>query len=311
MAWNSQRAGGAGPPLPSLNALWTFDAVARHGSMTRAAAELCVTQTAVSHQIRRLEEELGYALFQRRGRRTEVTPEGAAWADTLGVLFARMRVVNQQLRSAKPTSLRPLTISIIPSLSTRWLVPRLGEYLRKNPEVQLRVAATERMVDLDLEQIDVAIRYGRGRYPGFNVTKLADDAFVPVCAPSLAKQFNFDEKGLHRIDLLHDDYPNAWELWFEHAGMEPRIKRKVEYTESSMLVDAVLFGQGVGLCRQSLVGDELRDGRLVQLHTSIRPMTCELAYYVLVSEVALDRDVVATFLKWLKRESRSLQRSGG
>ncbi len=133
MSWNSQRAGGAGPPVPSLNALWTFDAVARHKSMTRAAAELSVTQTAVSHQIRRLEAELGYALFQRRGGRTELTPEGATWAQQLSALFSRLRAVNQQLRVAKPSTLNPLSISIIPSLATRWLVPRLGDYLTKKP----------------------------------------------------------------------------------------------------------------------------------------------------------------------------------
>lgn len=309
MSWNSQSAGGAGPPLPSLNALWTFDAVARHGSMTRAAAELCVTQTAVSHQIRRLEDELGYSLFVRRGRRTEATPEGVAWAEQLGALFSRLRVINQQLRVSRPSALRPLTISIIPSLSTRWLVPRIGEYLARNPEVELRVVATERMVDLDLEHIDVAIRYGRGRYPGFNVTKLADDAFIPVCTPRVAHQTKLaSTAGLATVDLLHDDYPNAWALWFEHAGVRTMpTKRKIEYTESSMLVEAALQGQGVGLCRQSLVGNELRDGRLKRLFEHVGPLHCELAYYVLVSDAALERKVVGTFLKWLKRQARSLQ----
>jgi LysR family transcriptional regulator, glycine cleavage system transcriptional activator len=207
--------------------------------------------------------------------------------------------------------LSPLAISIIPSLSTRWLVPRLGDYLSRNPDVQLRVTATERMVDLELEQVDVAIRYGRGRYPGFNVTKLADDAFIPVCTSTfLASSKLTQAADLATVDLLHDDYPDGWELWFEHAGVGNfPTRRKIEYTESSMLVDAVLLGQGVGLCRQSLVGDELRDGRLVHLFKHVAPFACELAYYVLVSESALERKVVGTFLKWLKRQARTLQTS--
>lgn len=308
MSWNAQRAGGAGPPLPSLNALCTFDAVARHGSMTRAAAELGVTQTAISHQVRRLEEELGYALFLRRGGRTEPTPEAAAWAEQLSAVFARLRAINQQLRHARSSTRTPLSVSVIPSFGTRWLLPRLGPYLAQNPDVQLRVAATERMVDLDFEQVDVAIRYGRGKYPGFVVSKLVDDAFVPVCSPRLLRRHKLTQASqLKAVDLLHDDYPGGWDLWFEHAGFrQPQVKRKTEYTESSMLVEAVMLGQGVGLCRQSLVGDELSDGRLVRLFAHTKPLPCELAYYVLVSEAAAERQVVGGFVKWLNREAQSL-----
>lgn len=165
MTWNSQTAGGAGDPMPSLNALWTFDSVARHGNMTRAAAELNVTQTAVSHQIRRLEEELGYPLFRRVGNRSEVTEQGAAWAEQLTPLFARLRSINQQFRHQRPGVQKSLAISVIPSFATRFLVPRMGSFLSRHPDLRVQVDATERMVDLDLEKVDVAIRYGKGKYP--------------------------------------------------------------------------------------------------------------------------------------------------
>lgn len=304
MTWNAHAAGGAGQPLPSLNALWTFDTVARHGNMTRAAAELNVTQTAVSHQIRRLEEELGYPLFRRVGNRTEVTEQGAGWAEQLAPLFARLRAVNQQLRSRTPNAQQTLSVSIIPSFATRFLVRRLGAFLERYPDVQLRVAATERVVDLELEKVDVAVRYGKGKYPGFHVTKLAADGIVPVCTPAYQKQHRIGKlPTLGKVDLLHDDYPDVWARWFEHAGAgHIPIKRSVEYTESSMLVEATLLGQGVALCRQSLVSDELRDGRLIRLFKTTAALPCELAYYVLVSEFAQRRQLVGVFVRWLERE---------
>lgn len=304
MTWNAHAAGGAGQPVPSLNALWTFDTVTRHGNMTRAAAELNVTQTAVSHQIRRLEEELGYPLFRRVGNRTEVTERGAAWAEQLAPLFARLRAVNQQLRNRTPAARQTLSVSIIPSFATRFLVPRLGAFLERYPEVQLRVAATERVVDLELEKIDVAIRYGKGKYPGFHVTRLTADAFLPVCTPAYQKQHRVNKlPALAKVDLLHDDYPDVWARWLDHAGAGGlTTKRSVEYTESSMLVEATLLGQGVALCRQSLVSDELRDGRLVRLFKGTPPLSCELAYYVLISEFAQRRSLVGVFVRWLERE---------
>lgn len=304
MTWNSQAAGGAGPPLPSLHALSTFDAVARHSSMTRAAAELGVTQTAVSHQIKRLEDELGYALFRRVGNRSQVTTEGAAWAEQLGPLFARLRSVNQQLRTARPMSRETLCVSVIPSFGTRFLLPRLSGFAERHPDVNLRIAATERMVDLELEKVDVAIRYGRGKYPGFHVAPLAPDAFVPLCTPRYLDLKRLTKwQALKHVDLLHDDYPDAWARWFDHAGAPaPAPRRTLEYTESSMLVEAALLGQGVALCRQSLVTNELRTRRLTRLFESIPPMPCELGYYTLVSDQSLERPLVGVFTTWLKKQ---------
>lgn len=275
--------------------------------MTRAAAELNVTQTAVSHQIRRLEEELGYALFRRVKNRTEVTDQGAAWAEQISPLFARLRAINQRFRSQTPIAQQKLCVSIIPSFATRFLVPRMGAFLSIHPDVRMVVDATERMVDLDLEQIDVAIRYGRGRYPGFHVSRLAGDGFMPVCTPEFRKKHRLTKRqALRTVDLLHDDYPEAWSRWSEHAGLEAFIpKRTVEYTESSMLVEATLLGQGVALSRQSLVSNELRDGRLVRLFEDTPPLPCELAYYVLLSEFARSRPIVSSFVRWLKREVSS------
>src|SRR5688572_1125361 len=172
--------------LPSLNALLAFEAAARQLSFTRAAAELGVTQTAVSHQIRGLEAELGTSLFRRSPQRLSLTNDGQAWAAELAVVFSRLREANRRLRQLQ-RSARPLvSVSIIPSFGSRWLVPRLGRFLTKHPDLDVRISASERLVDFGLEQVDIGIRYGLGHYPGLSSVKLADDAFVVVAAPELA-----------------------------------------------------------------------------------------------------------------------------
>jgi LysR family glycine cleavage system transcriptional activator len=308
MLWNSQRAGGAGPSPPSLNALWAFEAAARHASFTRAAAELSVTQTAVSHQIRRLEQELGCALF-RRGPRVTLTREGEAWARELSPLFSRLREVNQRLRQARPPERELVSVSVIPSFGSRWLMPRLGGFIELHPDVDVRISATERLVDLELEPVDVAIRYGSGRYPGLSVDKLAPDAFVPVASPSLlAASTPADPQALSRLPLLHDDHPRGWADWFAvagHALAEPT--RLTELTESAMLVEAALRGQGVALTRISLVSEDLNSGRLVRLFPELPPLPTDMAYYVVCKRGALARAVVASFRDWLLNEAKALR----
>src|SRR5687768_1937845 len=152
--------------LPSLNALQAFEAAARHQSFTRAAGELGVTQTAVSHQVRALEIELGVPLFRRSHQRVSLTPEGRAWAAELGAVFDRLREANHKLRQPASSSRPGVTVSIIPSFGSRWLVPRLGRFLLQHQEIDVRISATERLVDFSVEPVDIGIRYGLGGYTG-------------------------------------------------------------------------------------------------------------------------------------------------
>src|SRR5262245_9328484 len=149
----------AGEPLPSLNALLAFEAAARHGSFTRAAAELGVTQTAISHQVRALEHDLGVALFRRSPQRIHLTPEGQAWATELSVVFARLREANRRLRAPRGSARDVVSVSIIPSFGARWLVPRLGRFLHEHRDVEVRISASERLVDFSVEAVDLGIRY--------------------------------------------------------------------------------------------------------------------------------------------------------
>jgi LysR family glycine cleavage system transcriptional activator len=206
--------------LPSLNALRAFEAVARHMSFTRAARELAVTQTAVSHQVQQLEEELGVILFRRSPRQITLTGEGRAWAAELGEIFARLEALNRRLRqrvqSARPT----VSVSVIPSFGSRWLVPRLGKFLEEHSEIDIRISASEKLVDFAAEPVDVGIRYGHGRYPGLTVEKLAEDFWVVVCAPALLARRDLREpRLLEQQVLLYDDDRGPWQRWFRLRGI--------------------------------------------------------------------------------------------
>jgi len=296
------------PPLPSLNALLAFETAARLSSFTRAAAELGVTQTAISHQIRTLENDLGITLFRRSPQRVVLTEAGQRWASELSPIFNRLRSINSELRRPAIAQRPHVSVSLVPSLGSRWLVPKLGRFIARHPEVDVRISANERLVDFAVEPVDIGIRYGAGRYPGLSVKKLADDAFVVVAAPELlARQPISDVRALEQAVLLHDDHPDAWAAWFRarRARLPSRV-RMHEYTDSAMLVEAVLREQGIGLARWSLVVDELAQGRLELLFPKIAPLPTGLGYYLVAPRENLRRPAVAAFQNWLLSEASAL-----
>jgi LysR family transcriptional regulator, glycine cleavage system transcriptional activator len=296
-------------PLPSLNALLAFEAAARHSSFTRAAAELGVTQTAVSHQVRALEHELGTALFHRSPQRISVTAEGQAWATELAVVFGRLRDANDRLRTARRSTRPVVSVSIIPSFGSRWLVPRLGRFLLSHADVDVRISATERLVDFALEPVDIGIRYGLGAYPGLVSTKLASDALVVVAAPALAsKRKRWHARDLASETLIHDDYPDAWAHWFRARQRAVPVRARLsQLTDSAMLVEAAVRAQGVALARWSLASDELELGRLRLLFPDVAPLPTGHSYYLVSPRENLRRKVVSAFRDWVVAEATSLQ----
>lgn len=295
--------------LPSLHGLRVFEAAARHLSFTEAARELFVSQTAVSHQIRALESELSTPLFRRTKRHVELTEVGRAWALELGEIFSRLHAANRLLRQAPRSRRREITLSVIPSFGSRWLVPRLGKFLDRHADTEVRISASERLVDLASEGIDLGIRYGFGRYPGLVTEKLADDTWVVVCAPALlAKKRLRNLADLTDHVLLEDDAPDAWARFLSVNGMKrPPKARRTELTDSSMLIEAALNGQGVGLARFSLAVDELAAGRLVLPFPKARSLATGLAYYLAAPRESLRRPVVAAFRDWVFEEAASLR----
>jgi LysR family glycine cleavage system transcriptional activator len=288
--------------------LRSFEAAARHSNFTRAAAELSVTQAAISHQVKLLEGHLGTPLFRRLARGIVLTPAGQAWAAELRDIFGRLHDAHRRLQAAAKSERPVVAVSVIPSLAARWLVPRLGRFLERYTDYDVRISSTEHLVDFASEPVDIGVRYGKGVYPGLVVDKLAGDALVVVVAPELrAKKKLTTPDDLRRHVLLHDDARDAWPDWLAQnavQGVDPR--RGTVLVDSSMLVEAAVRGQGVGLARWSLAMDDLAAGRLVRPFPTIRPMPTSLSYYVALPREALARPEVAAFRAWLLSEAKGL-----
>jgi LysR family glycine cleavage system transcriptional activator len=252
--------------LPSLSALRAFEATARHQSAKLAAQELSVTPTAVSHQLRQLEDTLGVALFIRKPRQLVLTPEGRAMQEVLSDAFDAIGGVVAQLR-AQPQR-QVITLSTTPAIAARWLLPWVCVLRDAHPDLDLRIHATHDAVALDGISADLAVRYGSGPWPGMVAEKLFDTFFIPACSPSLKLT---DPAELPRHPLIHFEpqlgrgrVPN-WRTWQQQAqvpGLDPHAG--LSLSDETHTITAALDGQGVALMGKVLITDELRSGRLVQ-----------------------------------------------
>ena len=296
-------------PLPPLNALRAFEAAARHMSFSKASEELGVTPTAVSHQIKHLEAHLGTALFRREPRRLTLTADGAAWASELSEVFRRLADANRLLRRTRAPERPRVSVSVLPSLGARWLAPRLGRFLSQHRDVDVLISPTSHLVDFAVEPVDLAIRYGKGRYPGLVVEKLADDDFVVVCAPRLGAKVRRVPDLAGQV-LLCDDEPDVWVTWFAARGERGASGAgTVTLTDSAMVVTAAVEGQGVAMARRSLAVEDLAAGRLTLLFPRTRTPTGR-AYYMVAPRENLERPAVAAFRDWLREERESLVLKG-
>src|SRR5262245_21211291 len=289
--------------LPPLAALRAFEAAARHLSFKRAAAELAVTPTAISHQIRLLEDWIGLRLFRREPRLVLLTPEGQRLYLVLRDGFDAFAEAIASLDERGSRTV--LTLSATGSVMARWLVPRAPSSAATNPRMDLRFHAADESVDLRSGTVDVAIRYGRGNFPGLTAEELFHDEFAPVASPHLGLH---DPADLRRQTLIHfewyrtDPETPIWPLWLEHAGMhdfEP--KAELTFTDESHAIQAALAGQGVALLDLMLVADELASGALVQPFGPVLPgYRCFLVY----PEAATESARIAAVRSWLRSELR-------
>jgi LysR family glycine cleavage system transcriptional activator len=304
--------------LPPLNALRAFEVAARRGGFTSAAEELHVTPAAVSHQVKTLEDYLGVELFKRLPRGLVLTEAGRELLPQLTRGFDHFARAVGGLNTGDWGG--KLTVSAAPSLATLWLVPRLGSFMQTYPDIELRVLARERPPDLNAGEADVRIPYGMGDYAGFKTRLLMRDSIFPVCAPSLLNQTPLRRfADLRHHTLLQDIEVDAgeptmtWKRWLRDAGVDSALsERWVEFSNSILLTEAAVRGQGVALGRLSLVRDHLATGRLVRPLKTMRP--ADYAYYVVTTQAGAERRRVQVFLRWLQaqveRESTTVD-SGG
>ena len=283
--------------LPALTALRAFEAAARLRSFKQAAQELSVTPTAVSHRIRALEDELGRALFVRRVRAVELTPEGELLHAAVGSGLQTIALAIDRIRRPERPS---VTLSTTPAFAAKWLVPRLGAFQARHPGIDLHVHASTTPVDLDAGTVDLAIRYGRGRYPGVDARLLLRDRFAAVASPSLRAASRPDPA---RWPLIHFEWRRqlpadlGWSAWARAAGRPlPEPPAGVRYSEESHAIQAAVAGQGVALLSLVLVEEELRLGLLRVL---AGPVLEGLSYHLLKSARRPPSDAVSAVEAWL------------
>jgi LysR family glycine cleavage system transcriptional activator len=287
--------------LPSLNGLRAFEAAARHLSFTNAASELNVTQTAISHQIRRLEEELGMRLFVRQNRALALTPEAKDYLPGVRAAFNDLRLATDRL--LRKDNEHVLTVSTLASLAAKWLLPRLSAFQEAHPDIDVRITTSPALVDFKSGDVDAAIRYGRGHWAGLRSDWLTADQLFPVCSPALLtgdKPLRRPEDLAHRT-LLHSSgfYDDDWRLWLTAAGLPANISKRPGLTFDLILVtvQAAIDGSGVAIGRTSYVEDDIAKGRLVVPFDITLP--ADAGFYLVSPESRADSPKLIAFRQWL------------
>jgi LysR family transcriptional regulator, glycine cleavage system transcriptional activator len=296
------------PRLPSLNGLRAFEAAARHLSFTQAASELNVTQTAISHQIRRLEEELGIRLFIRKNRALALTPQARDYLPGVRAAFNDLRLATDRLLRKDDDNV--LTISTLASLAAKWLLPRLSTFQETHPGIDVRITTSTGLVDFRNGDVDAAIRYGRGHWPGIRADWLMADELFPVCSPALLKgdrPLKCPQDLAHHT-LLHttSGYEDDWRLWLTAAGLPADISSKpttATFDLIFMTLQAAIDGTGVAMGRTSYVQDDIAKGRLVVPFKIALP--ADAGFYLVSPETAAEPPKLAAFRKWLMASAKT------
>ena len=288
--------------LPSLNGLRAFEAAARHLSFTRAASELNVTQTAISHQIRRLEQELGVRLFVRQNRALELTTEARDYLPGIRAAFNDLRLATDRLLRRGQDNV--LTVSTLASFAAKWLLPRLATFQEAHPGIDVRITTSTTLVDFRDGNVDAGIRYGRGHWPGLRADWLMADELFPVCSPALLA----GKKPLRRPEdladhvLLHSSAANDddWRLWLTAAGLPANLSKQpgITFDLVFMTVQAAIDGIGVAMGRTSYVEADIAKGRLVVPFKIALP--ADAGFYLVSPEAKADPPKLKAFRQWLK-----------
>lgn len=285
-----------------------FESAARHLSFTKAAEELNVTPGAVSQQIKALEDFLQTPVFRRQKRALLLTDEAQASLPVLRDAFDKLAEASQILSARNDAS--RLTVSVAPSFAAKWLVPRLDGFHEAHPELDVWVSADMEVVDFAANDVDLAIRFGAGKYDGLVAEHLMAEHIIPVCSPNLLE-------GEHRVStpadlvhhvLLHDRSPDKdesvpnWSMWLKAAGVDHQDRdRGLQFNQSSLVIEAAVAGKGVALAKANLASADLEAGRLVTPFDMTTPT--DFAYYLVHPASKNSSKSVKLFKHWIKQEA--------
>jgi LysR family glycine cleavage system transcriptional activator len=292
----------------SLNSLKTFEVCARVESVQESSKLLHVTPSAVSHQLRKLEDDLGVALFHRSHRKITVTSKGKVLQNTLSKAFS---LISDTLQEIQEEDRAELVINVLPVFSIRWLNPRLLGFFNDNPEIDLTIKNSYRVEDLSSQKCDLAIRWGAGNWSDVYSEKLYDEYAMPVLSPDLFKKINTsNEESLLSLPLIQIfEGENYWELWAKLNGYSlPNKAKFIRYNDPSAALQAAEDGLGVVLGPLSLVYNELKHGKLVAPFA--KPINTNRSYYLVVADKkALEQPKILSFAKWIRSEAKAFKLS--
>ena len=295
--------------LPALDLLVGFEAAARHLSFTKAGEELFLTQSAVSRQMKELEEQLGVELFQRRHRALALTDAGKSFYASAAQVLTTMRAATDRLRAH--AGKKDLSVTTTHSFAALWLIPRLAGFTRSHPGIDVRIKADTRVQDLERDGLDLAIRHGPASLAGSSAVRLMGERVFPVCSPRLLKDKSRplrEPQDLRYHCLLQYDDPEGrhpwlhWKTWLEVERIaDLRPAGTLSFSGYEQIIPAAVAGHGVALGRSPLVKDLMRSGELVApFKSSADPAR---AYFAILSKNAAGRPEVAAFVEWLKTEA--------
>ena len=290
--------------LPPTSTLRAFEVATRHATFTSASEELHVTQSAVSHQLKHLEELWGMQLFQR-GKSLSLTPAGAALAPIVREFFMNLEATLADLREQKGRV--RLKVSTTYSFALKWLLPRLPSLAQRHPEILVTLDSSDKIINFSSAEADVAIRLGNGNYPALYSEFLFREQIFPVASPDLLKRFGrpHTPAELLRYPLLMRDGADLvpkWEVWFQHVGLAiAPLKESVRFADTNMTIEAALLGQGIALARSGHVESELSGGSLVRLFDV--PFPSPVAYYFVCPKGIESQPHIVSFRDWLMQEA--------
>jgi LysR family glycine cleavage system transcriptional activator len=285
-------------PMPSLNALRAFVAVGKHGTLKGAAAELFVTPSALSHQIKNMEDMLNIQLFQRSKAGLSLTDAGHLIHKDLEQSFSLIQQALQKLNTNPKNHV--LNISMLSTFAMRWFIPRLSSFQKQYPDVEVRISTSIHEVDFAHEDMDCAIRSGHGQWQGLHTEYLFTETFTPVCNPEIASHLHSPED-LEGFTLLHARLrPDDWQVWLKAVGANIQITREQTFETRNFAIQAAVDGLGIAIVDPSLVAEDINSGRLITPFS--KALADKSAYYFVYPKKQVSNQAIQQLQDWLLQQ---------